>query len=544
MGPRRMFRVLAGAGAVALVAGVPAAPAAGDPALPLTGVVTADGRPVPHAWVRYLPVTGSGRWAGQGQGALTDDLGRYTFAAVAADQVKVHVRAPAVGGLVSTYFPQAFTFADAGVVRVGRGARADVALPRGGSIRGRVVDAQSGEPLEGAVVSAHAGTGATESVGAAGLSLGPDGTFTLADLPPVPLALRVEAPAAGDHLGQWYDAVGYPQVAARIDGAARTAGVVVGLERGASIRGTVRDDAGQPVAGARVALVGCRGRCPMGTTTDAEGRYELRGVPAGGGMLLQASAEGTGLLEAFHRAPGSDREAWLRVAAGAALADVDVTLRRGAWLVVRVVDADTGDPVRLAGAELVSASSPLLSYLPGVRDRLLVWSGGGFAPAPDATSDRPAEGASDATSAAPAGAGREGPLMFGPIPAGDYRVNLFPGQGNPAYLPLRIHPDSDLGTRARVRLAPMSRLEVTVRLVADDVAQGADRAAAAQVDAVPSPVRPWPRGAWAVVAPAALGDPAPVARTPAGDGWPLALAAAGMWPGLAAAGPDLAQPPS
>jgi hypothetical protein len=503
-------------GGLAVLAGllVPAAPAAAA-GPPLIGVVTAAGQPVAHAWVRYLPVTASGGWAGLGEGTRTDEQGRYAFAAVPSSHVKVHVRAPAVGGVVSTYYPQAFTFEQAVVLVVRPGLRADVALPRGGSVRGRVVDARTGEGIPGAVLSAHAGSEATESVGAPALSVGPDGAFTLADLPPVPVAVRIDAPMGGDHLSQWFDTVGYPQVATRLDGARHTRGLVVGLERGGSIRGTVRDDAGQPVAGASVALIGCRGRCPMVAQTAQDGRYHLRGVPPGAGMLLHAWAQGSGLLEAFHREEGTGREGWLRIAGGQALTGIDVVLRRGSWLTVDVVDAETGAPIRLGGAELISESAPLLSYLPGVRDRLLVWSGSGL----QAHTEGTAGGSDPATIGTGDGGalGRDGPLQFGPIPAGEYRVSLFPGARNSRYLPVRIDQRSEVDPRGRIALPPGEQRRITVLLVPNP-------------DAPPAPAGdPAP----AAVPPAdARGDERGAAGSPVPGTWPVGVLEVGSWPGL------------
>jgi hypothetical protein len=281
----------------------------------------------------------------------------------------------------------------------------------------------------------------------------------------------------------------------------------------------------------------------MVARTEPDGRYHLRGVPSGAGMLLHAWAPDSGLIEAFHREEGTGREGWLRVSGGEELTGIDVVLRRGSWLRVDVLDATSRQPIRVGGAELVSQSSPLLSYLPGVRDRLLVWSGSGLQAHTDGTpaGSEPGTGApagsppdGDGGSGVDPGSigtrdggalGRDGPLVFGPIPAGEYRVNLYPGSRNPHYLPLRIDPTSQVGARGQVTLQPGERVAITMLLVANP-----------DVAAPPSTQPGTPERAGA--APARL--PAPqaqlAARRSAGGcapgGWPAPLVGEGAWPGL------------
>ncbi|HEX6888383.1 MAG TPA: carboxypeptidase regulatory-like domain-containing protein [Candidatus Nanopelagicales bacterium] len=515
-----------------LAVAAPRARAAGAPSVDggghlLTGVVRAQGQPVANAWVRYLPVTARGGWAGQGDGMLTDAEGRYLFRGVASDRVKVHVRAPASGGMVSTYWPQAYTYGQAGVLTLAEVTRADVVLPPGGSVRGRVVDRRTGQPLPGAVVTAHAGAGAdTEMVGVPGLGSPVAGAFAIADLPPVPITLRVAAPPGGNHLGQWYDGAAYPAVASVIDGAARTEGLLFRLAEGGSIAGTIRDDAGEPVAGASVTLVGCPGQCPMFTTTGPDGRYVLRAVPTGTGFLLRASAEEADLLERWYQGPAGSLEGRIDVLAGQPLDDVDMVLTRGAWLAVRVTDAQTGGPIDGMSAELQSLTRPLLGYLPGVRDRLIVWAGGAAGPAPGA--------ASGATCPPGSASSGDGIFVIGPVPPDDYRLTLFPGPRNEGYLPATWGATRGIDADGVVRLAAGERRQVEVGLVRTGPDPIRDEDCEQPGPASPSS---GAAAAGAVTAEAAgSGPPGAVTggdATDAAAAWPAPLAPPGTWPGLA-----------
>jgi hypothetical protein len=153
-----MGRRSAHTGAVALVAALILAVLPGGRAQAalvgsISGVVTAAGEPVAYAWVSIIPVTPQGLWAGRGVVTSTDAQGGYRVDDVYTDFVKVQVRGPS--GLATTYWPDAATFGNATPVRItSAGARADVDLPRGGSVSGQVVDARSGEPVAGARVAA------------------------------------------------------------------------------------------------------------------------------------------------------------------------------------------------------------------------------------------------------------------------------------------------------------------------------------------------------------------------------------------------------
>ena len=273
-GSRWWARVLA----ALVVAGIPA-PASASLIGELSGTVTGDGVPLPNVWVTLTPVTEPGEATGTPKRTLTDESGRYEFPEVYDRDITVHVRAPLFGDLVDTYWPDAFTFAQAGIIEISDWpVTADVDLPVGGSVSGRVVDSATGAAVPEAQVSAV--IAASPDAGPVGSTSpgGAPGAFEITGLPPVPMELRVRLPPSSAYLkrgpGQWQEGV-------LIDGSVATTGVSIGLLRGAQISGTVRDDRGDPVAGATIKVVGCLPHCPLIATSDASGAYRIVGVTPG-----------------------------------------------------------------------------------------------------------------------------------------------------------------------------------------------------------------------------------------------------------------------
>ncbi len=111
------------------------------------------------------------------------------------------MRAPLFGELVDTYWPDVHSFAQAGIIEISSWpVTADVDLPVGGSVTGRVVDAETGAASADARVSAViAASPQSGAVGASDRAEAP-GAFALSRLPPVPLQLRVRLPAGSPYL--------------------------------------------------------------------------------------------------------------------------------------------------------------------------------------------------------------------------------------------------------------------------------------------------------------------------------------------------------
>lgn len=470
----------------------------------ISGVVTTAGEPVAYAWVSIIPVTAEGLWAGRGVVTSTDAQGSYRVADVYTDFVKVQVRGP--GGLATTYWPDAYTFGNARPLRVtSAGARADVELPRGGSVSGEVVDARTGEPVAGARVSAQAVSGIMwEQVGtpALGAATGP-GSFAIADLPPVPVALWVVAPAGSRHLSQWFDDAALIDQARWVDGAAATTGLQVRLREGAELTGTVRDDTGAPVPGATVSVLGCPGLCQSVARTDDEGLFRFAALVPGRGMRLRAEAEEAGYVSPWYLDQAAG-EAPIDLVAGQRLSGVDLVLTRGAYVGVRVVDERTGSPVPGVSADLRSVGEPMLTFPSHARPRDAAGAGGrepgleepspggvlGILPtvAPDPAGAVPSDAAGEET-----GEPDHDALEIGPVPPGEYQLLLYPGPRNAAYLPVVWGSVDAVGLDGRIRLGPGQRVAATVGLVRG---AGSPGQPGAQGPSCPSTTVGWP-GLWA-----------------------------------------------
>lgn len=111
------------------------------------------------------------------------------------------------------------------------------------------------------------------------LELDPSLTFVVEGLDPGSWRLRLELPAAGQNrVGPWAGCQVAP--GGRVEGVTLSLGSVT-----VSMRGTIRDDRGDPIEGAKVT---CRGRS---ATSDRDGRWALAGVDPGD-CFLDVKREG------------------------------------------------------------------------------------------------------------------------------------------------------------------------------------------------------------------------------------------------------------
>jgi hypothetical protein len=442
------------------------APAPGaDPLGRLTGTVTGVGAPQANAWVTLTPVDHRGSATGRAQRTSTDGAGRYAFPDLPVGRAKLEVRAPLLGDLVDTYWPRAFTFADAGVIEVTTATvTADVDLPAAGSVEGQVVHASTGAPVVGARVTARiAGDGPPGTVGAPAAAEGP-GRFSLTGLPPVPVELSVWLPPGSPFLppsGGGADSTD----SLHLDGGERTTGVIVGLRRAAEITGTVRDDAGAAVSGALIRGIGCLPTCPPQTTSDASGRYRLVGVAPGTGLGVVAVPSDEALGPWYPSRQTAARVTDLTVAEGDIVDSVDLTLPRAAFVSVEVRGAGRVEPLR-AIVRLTTSGRTYSQYFAGraVDD-----------PAPAA---QPGGGAGPAANRAREGSVR---LRMGPVPPGDYSLSVSLGVADAGYLPSRWVTESGTPSAPTIRLSAgqttrsvilLARAEAEAEPAADGVTQG------------------------------------------------------------------------
>jgi hypothetical protein len=160
----------------------------------------------------------------------------------------------------------------------------------GGAVRGRVVAAQTGDPLRNALV--HLGT-AQENFDPA-ITDG-DGRFTFEAMPAGRYGL--DASKAGYARAQFGGRAAGPRVLIEVTAGTTVDGIELRMERGAAITGRVVDDRGDPLPGLSVAadrVVRVDGRTDLiriaQTETDDLGEYRLGGLAAGRFVVAVVSA--------------------------------------------------------------------------------------------------------------------------------------------------------------------------------------------------------------------------------------------------------------
>ena len=177
----------------------------------------------------------------------------------------------------------------------------DIRMRRGGTISGRVIDTDTGDPLADVGVSANRVGGAGDRVHE---HTGSDGRYLIRGVAPGTYVIETESEGQGeDYLQQVYDGVSDWENAELITITGREVleAVDFRLTRGAAISGTVIDaSTGQPIADMEISArqeVGDDSNQVSWSNTDSSGRYILRGVPNG---VIEVQVRGQGYLEA-HR---------------------------------------------------------------------------------------------------------------------------------------------------------------------------------------------------------------------------------------------------
>ncbi len=281
------------------------------------------GRPVGGA---IVSLAGSGFWPAQSVQSRAD--GRFRWPGIPAGIYELRVSkgplvAPAIEGLIL----------DAGARRA-----FGVRLARGWTLNGQVVDARTGEAVQGAEVSV-----ATGVLGLHMRDVESDGhgRFAFEGI-------------VGDEQSVYVDAEGYI-IAGPLTQTIDSGPLLVRLERAARIQGQVVDQRGRPIAGAMVRAFGER---ETGARPGSDALVVTDGpvppISAGGSGSItfvgQATSARDGSFALGNLRPGfytvaANHEDFapagterIHVAAGASLADVRIVMRQGAELGGRVVD--------------------------------------------------------------------------------------------------------------------------------------------------------------------------------------------------------------
>jgi len=216
-------------------------------------VTRADGQPVAG-----FSITGV-RWSEAGETVLfrgeTDENGQYFFGRVPAGRVFLDESAEGA--------PLAWKELH---LAAGLEVRHDLVLPARVHYVGTVTDARTGRPVEGAEIRLRRGRQV--------VSTGVRGRFGLAGWEDPGAAIVIRA--AG-------------HVPALVEAGAKSGELVVRLDPAVRVRGQVVDAKGGYVAGAQVLLAQDFDAPPVVGETDAEGAFELEGVPVAGrsGLLVR-----------------------------------------------------------------------------------------------------------------------------------------------------------------------------------------------------------------------------------------------------------------
>jgi protocatechuate 3,4-dioxygenase beta subunit len=353
-------------------------------------VSDAAGKPVEGAFVMAVPsVGGYGRWgvlvADRMRSTLTSREGRARLESLPAGpwRVTVHAR-----GYVEKSLP-----------RVSAGPLV-VRVERGGVITGSVRTADGGRPIAGARVRVGGGPPLPqawqESATRVESTTDAQGRFRLEGIGRSPVGIVARAAGFGS--------------AGRGD--VRAGDVVdLFLFPGATLRGTVRDDAGRPVAAAQVYADSDRLRSQSQVeTSDAQGAFVMAGIRPGEYVVVARGGS---------RAPGI---AFVLVEPDAE-ASVSLVLSEGGYATGQIVDPD-GRPL-------------------GGRVRLEVFEERGLSPA-----------ASDAISSE---AGADGRFALGPLPLGTLGI----GVSAPRHAARRV----EVAIPARGRAVDLGRVTLETGLV-------------------------------------------------------------------------------
>jgi RNA polymerase sigma-70 factor (ECF subfamily) len=224
-----------------------------------------------------------------------------------------------------------------------------------GTAEGRVTDAQTGEPIEGAKVRLYE----PQTKTFADAQTNRSGEWTASDLVPGAYSISVRHPdyVPGTYRGRvWFNV----RTSVVVRPGQTASGIDFALEPGCRLTGHVVGRAGAPVAGAQVTAwrrmepphEGVLFGMEAETHADGDGRFEIRSLPPDDYLLGVQSGERDGLLYpfpiTFYPSTLSLEEAErISLSADAATAELDIRLtgEGTAELRVHVLDEETGSPI-------------------------------------------------------------------------------------------------------------------------------------------------------------------------------------------------------
>ncbi len=258
----------------------------------ITGVITSEstGEPIAEAWVAiYARNSMNFKRIQPVAKARSDSKGLYSASLMPGSYL---VMAEA-RGFAAEWFDNAATIDLAAVVEIksGEHTQIDFALSSWGALSGTVTDAATTLPVARAVIHAYnedKGIGQKRFFETASRE---DGTYAFAGLPSGRYIIEAKAK---DHLVEfWKEADSLRNATiVTMEGGKNVTGINFTLSTGGSIQGMVSDAADNlPIANAAIEVQSLRGHVNKVYRTDAEGKYQIDGLPTGA-YLVNAMARG------------------------------------------------------------------------------------------------------------------------------------------------------------------------------------------------------------------------------------------------------------
>ncbi len=297
-----------------------------------------------------------GIWTAVGQ-ATTTVAGTYVIGGLRAEPHRVQFSDPR-----NEYLPQVFngaaTLEEGDDIEVAAGAtnaNVNAELRRGAMIEGTVRDAATGQPLADIAVELWI-EGESGWSQAAFAFTDPDGRYRFAPLWPGTYVVQFWD-MDGNYADQYFDGATVFGDATRIHlswGEQRT-NVNAAMTSAARISGRVTSSLGAPLADILVqALVEADGDwwLSRATTTDPDGRYEVRGLAAGVYRVLFWDENGEYGFQVWNGVSFVEDGSNIVLAAGQAVSGIDAVLPLGARLGGRITDLDGQTPLPGIGVQL------------------------------------------------------------------------------------------------------------------------------------------------------------------------------------------------
>jgi 5-hydroxyisourate hydrolase-like protein (transthyretin family) len=216
------------------------------------------------------------------------------------------------------------------------------AFPRGGTIAGLVTTGSGGIPGV-YVYASRIGGGSSAST-----YTGADGTYRLEGLNAG--GYRVEFRPPPPFIGEWYNDANSASTAltVTVNMSAITPDINAVLATGGTIAGRVTAaDTGAPIPGAGVSVYrAADGSYLLNTSTDLDGNYQTRGLPAGGYKVkFDAGPWYRYRPEWYNNAPSSGAAVTVTVPGSGMVSNINAALEQGGSLSGWITDAKTGLPL-------------------------------------------------------------------------------------------------------------------------------------------------------------------------------------------------------